>query len=119
MRAILASCIGLGALTLALALTMPQPAAAQGEGALSGRIVNGTSGGPPPAGLEITLLAIGTSGEPIIETTTTDALGEFTFGLAEPQEGFSYILVAQQSRPPAQNACRLSRSPERGSLSGR
>jgi hypothetical protein len=71
-------------------------ARAQGEGTISGTVVNGTAGGGSTAGLPVTLTIIGldAAAEPVKRQTTTDEAGAFVFEQVPLSADTSYQLSA-------------------------
>ena len=75
------------------ALACPQGALADGEQTLAGRLVNGTSGGPVPAGVGVALHVISPSGGVNTSTSLTGSDGGFAVEMPATDEGSTYALA--------------------------
>ena len=69
-------------------------AAGEEEGAITGRVVNGTTGAEAPSGLEVLLIILGVDGAVDTESATTQPGGEFRFEGVSLEDGFTGRLTA-------------------------
>ena len=86
----------LGATVLAATLLLSAPASshAEGLGRIEGRVVNGTSGGENPAGLEVFLHVIDGRGNLDVASAKPDGEGRFVFEDVELDGDFTYAVTA-------------------------
>ena len=69
-------------------------AAGEEEGAITGRVVNGTTGAEAPSGLEVLLIILGVDGAVDTESATTQPGGEFRFEGVSLEDGSTGRLTA-------------------------
>ena len=70
------------------------PVAAEEDGAVVGKVVNGTAGVPAPSGLEVVLHAVGEDGTVDTSSTVTDGDGGFRFDGVALEDGATRGLTA-------------------------
>jgi hypothetical protein len=79
---------------LFLAVVWSSSAAAQESGSIRGQAIDGTNGGRPVTGLEVTLTAYGADGSKETSTAQTDAEGSFRFAGLSISKGDVYQVTA-------------------------
>ncbi len=91
MRSCLLVTVTLG-LLLSLGMILPAMALAQGPQVVTGKLTNGTSDGPVPAGVEVTLHAVQSSASVETKVAETDEEGEFEIEVPMLDDAVSYVV---------------------------
>ncbi|MCS6802069.1 MAG: carboxypeptidase-like regulatory domain-containing protein [Chloroflexota bacterium] len=87
--------LALSLATLVAVLAAASPARAQGPGAVVGRVVNGSAGGAPVAGVAVTLLPVTTTGPGQRVSATSGPDGTFRFDGLPTEAGRFYVVWAE------------------------